>query len=82
MSPTMPESFRSTRVRETRQAELREVCVFVCSNRGHWARRAHEKALQSKAAGPLSGSEDTGVEQVTLRRYEAGRGAIADRGNL
>ena len=70
MSPTMPESL----VRETRQAELREVCVFVCSNRLALRAPAHAKTLQSKAAGPLSGSEDTGVEQVTLRRFAEGRG--------
>ena len=71
MSPTTPVSL----VRETRQTTLREVCIFECTNRDEFgSRRAHASAIQSKAAGPLSGSEDTGVEQVTLRRYEEGRG--------
>ena len=45
-----------------------------------WAARTHVKTLQSKAAGPLSGAEDVGVEQVTLQRYSAGRGDIEDGG--
>ena len=47
----------------------------------HISALAHAKSLQSKAEGPLSGSEDMTVEGVTLADYCEGRGVVEDGGN-
>ena len=41
---------------------------------------AHENPILSKAEGPVSGSEDEKVEELTLAQWTRGVGKIADGG--
>ena len=64
--------------RQTTLDEIPALAVFLS-----WLRLpAHTRAAQSKADGPLSGSEDMTVEGVTLADYCEGRGEKSQTGGL